>query len=118
MENEEIRNELHVHVLQLYHNVDRQVLGHTLSPLQWVPRYFYITGIKRPRHEANNCRLLPRLRMLAAYAFMLWTGKTLPVFCGLQGLAVVNRHYDTVGSTAVPFKGGQFGVQDLQGLRD
>jgi hypothetical protein len=33
-------------------------------------------------------------------------------------MAVVNRHYDTVGSTAVPFKGGQFGVQDLQGLRD
>jgi hypothetical protein len=66
------------------------------------------TGVKRPGREANHCPLLPRFRMVALYTFMLWTGKTLPVFCGLQGMASVKGHNDTVGSTAVPFKDGHF----------
>ena len=41
IETEDIRNELHMHVLQLYRNRDRPVLGPTQSPIQWVPRYIY-----------------------------------------------------------------------------
>jgi len=72
-----------MHLFKLYHNMDRPVLEPTQTPIQWVPRYF--TGVKWPGREANHSRLLPRLRMLALCTFMLWTGKTLHVFCGLMG---------------------------------
>lgn len=56
--------------------------GPTQAPVQCVPGFFL--GVKRPRPEADNFHLVPRLPVsgtilpLPLYAFIAWRGAALP----------------------------------------
>jgi hypothetical protein len=116
-ETEEFRNELHMHVFQLYHNMDRPVLEPTQPPIQWVPRYFY-----RSKAAGAWSKPLPSIAEVKnarpLYLHVVdWEKITCLLWITGYRTWAVWTEVTTLGNTAVvPFKGGNFWVQDLQGL--